>query len=212
MSSYGCSVWPAYWSNGDNWPAGGEIDVIEGTQNSTSNQSTLHTLPGCTLDASRQSNNGAQLVSDATFTGVVKTTTCDAAVDFNSGCGIENPDPNSYGFGLNLAGGGVYATLWNDDGIRIWFFPRDGIPEDVVNKTPNPDTWPAPSAFFSTSSCPMAQFFTDQTFIFNITLCGDLANATFNQGGCPGTCSQWVTDPNNFRFAMWKVKSFRVYQ
>jgi len=209
---YGCSVWPAYWSNGDNWPAGGEIDVIEGTQNSTSNQSTLHTLPGCTLDASRQDNNGAQLVSDSTFTGVVKTTTCDASVDFNSGCGIENPDPSSYGFGLNLAGGGVYATLWTDDGIRIWFFPRANIPEDIANKTPNPDSWPAPSAFFSTSSCPMSQFFTDQTFIFNITLCGDLANATFNQGGCPGTCSQWVTDPANFRTAMWKVKSFIVYQ
>lgn len=186
--------------------------MIEGTQNSTSNQSTLHTLPGCTLDSTRQNGNEAQLVSDATFTGLVKSTTCDAAVDFNAGCGIENPDPDSYGFGFNLAGGGVYATLWEQDGIRVWFFPRSAIPEDITSKNPNPASWPAPSAFFSTSSCEMSQFFTDQTFIFNITLCGDLGNATFGQQGCPGTCSAWVTDPAHFRTAVWKVKSFRAYQ
>jgi len=208
---YGCSVWPAFWSNGDNWPAGGEIDIIEGTQNTTSNQSTLHTLPGCTLDTSRQNNDAAMLVSDATFTGNVATTVCDSSVAFNSGCGIVNPDPNSYGFGLNSAGGGVFATLWNDEGIRVWFFPRADIPDDITNKNPDPGSWPVPVAFFSTASCPMSQFFTDQVFIFNITLCGDLANATFGQNGCPGTCSQWVTDPANFRMAMWKVNYFRVY-
>lgn len=208
---YGCSVWPAFWSNGDNWPAGGEIDVIEGTQNSTSNQSTLHTLPGCTLDTSVQNDNN-QSGDNTTFTGVVQTTVCDASVDFNSGCGIQDPNPNSYGFGLNLAGGGVYATLWDENGIKIWFFPRVSIPEDITNQTPDPDSWGTPTAFFSPSSCPMSQFFTNQTFIFNITLCGDLANATFGQGGCPGTCSQFVADPTNFRTAMWKVNYFRVYQ
>ena len=27
----GCATWPAFWSNGPNWPNGGEIDIIEGT-------------------------------------------------------------------------------------------------------------------------------------------------------------------------------------
>jgi hypothetical protein len=156
-------------------------------------------LPGCTLDTSNQNNNATELVSDATFTGNVASTVCDAAIDNNSGCGIQNGDPNSYGFGLNLAGGGVYATLWNEEGIRIWFFARASIPEDITNKNPDPGSWSAPVAFFSTNSCPMSQFFTNQTFIFDITLCGDLANATFSQNGCPGTCSAWVTDPANFR-------------
>jgi beta-glucanase (GH16 family) len=27
---YGPSVWPAFWTVGDNWPSGGEIDILEG--------------------------------------------------------------------------------------------------------------------------------------------------------------------------------------
>jgi hypothetical protein len=28
---FGCSIWPAWWSfNVQNWPTGGEIDIIEG--------------------------------------------------------------------------------------------------------------------------------------------------------------------------------------
>jgi len=209
---YGCSVWPAFWSNGDNWPAGGEIDIIEGTQNSTANQSTLHTTPGCNLDTSRQTTPD-QPDSFAAFSGEVATTICDSNVAFNSGCGIKYTDPRSYGFGLNSAGGGVYATLWNEEGIRIWFFARADVPSDITDKNPNPDTWGTPVAFFSTDSCPMSQFFTDQTFIFNITLCGDLAGGAdnFNGAGCPGTCADWVADPSHFRTVMWKVNYFRVY-
>lgn len=210
---YGCSVWPAFWSNGDNWPAGGEIDIIEGTQNATANQSTLHTTPGCNLDTSRQSSS-SQPASFSVFTGEVASTICDANVDFNTGCGIKYSDPSSYGFGLNSVGGAVYATLWNEEGIRIWHFARADVPQDITDKNPNPDNWGAPVAFFSTDSCPMSQFFTDQTFIFNITLCGDLASvpAIFNGAGCPGACEDWIMDPTHFRQAMWKVNYFRVYQ
>src|SRR5262245_17855364 len=45
----GCGTWPAFWSNGPNWPAGGEIDIVEGVNNYTNNQATIHTDPGCSI-------------------------------------------------------------------------------------------------------------------------------------------------------------------
>ena len=33
---HGCSLWPAWWSVGPNWPNGGEIDILEGASRSPS--------------------------------------------------------------------------------------------------------------------------------------------------------------------------------
>lgn len=35
------SVWPAWWSTGTDWPAGGEIDTFEGVNQQTNNQMAL---------------------------------------------------------------------------------------------------------------------------------------------------------------------------
>lgn len=53
---HGPAVWPAFWMVGDNWPYGGEIDLIEGVHNSVQNQMTLHTAPGCTLTTPMQAS------------------------------------------------------------------------------------------------------------------------------------------------------------
>jgi beta-glucanase (GH16 family) len=43
----GCATWPAAWTViEDGWPAGGEIDIIEGVNDESPNHSTLHTSPG----------------------------------------------------------------------------------------------------------------------------------------------------------------------
>ena len=102
----------------------GEIDIIEGVHDQDFNLYTLHTAPGCTLDESKGvcSVTPSQLSTlnpSNVFSGSVLTTDCDARVHFNSGCGVADTDADSYGAGLNAEGGGVFATLVDDDGIRI---------------------------------------------------------------------------------------------
>ena len=45
----GCGTWPAFWSNGPDWPTFGEIDIVEGVNDYSNNQATIHTAHGCTI-------------------------------------------------------------------------------------------------------------------------------------------------------------------
>lgn len=46
----GCGTWPAAWETLESdWPNSGEVDIVEGVNNETPNQSTLHTSAGCTM-------------------------------------------------------------------------------------------------------------------------------------------------------------------
>lgn len=139
---------------------------------------------------------------------------CDAFYNSNTGCGIKDGSTKSYGKQFNAQGGGVFATLWNDDGIQVWFFPRGNIPGDLKAQVPNPSNWGKPRAFFRNSGgCSnMDSYFGDQTIVFDTTLCGDWAGATYSAGGCPGTCAQRVTNPSNFNEAYWEVNYVRVFQ
>ena len=68
--------------------------------------------------------------------------------------------------------------------------------------------------------------------IFDITLCGDWAGATYNSAGYSGTCAERVADPTNFDSAFissvihprmrttltvpiaaanWRIRSIKVY-
>ncbi|XP_006461842.1 hypothetical protein AGABI2DRAFT_178839 [Agaricus bisporus var. bisporus H97] len=207
---YGCSVWPAYWSVGPAWPTGGEIDVFEGVNNQATNQYTLHTSKGCT------SSQGS-----IKPTGKVSNKQCATINGDNTGCGFIDPNESSYGAGFNAAGGGVFAHLWDQSGIKIWHFARNEIPQDIqaisdygaaTTGSPNPDSWGTPVAFWSPDTCDMGSHFHDHSLVFDTTLCGDWAGATYSSSGCPGTCEQAVADPSNFKNAKWKINYVSVYQ
>ncbi|KAK0489140.1 glycoside hydrolase family 16 protein [Armillaria novae-zelandiae] len=182
---HGCSVWPAYWSVGPDWPNAGEIDVIEGVNQQDLNQYTLHTGSGCSL-------TNAQVAS-------------------GRGVRSKKPDTRSYGHNFNLAAGGVYAHLLADDGISIWFFSRDEIPADITSQSPDPSSWSTPSAFFPSTSCSISDHFYDHSLTIDTTLCGDWAGAAYG-GACPGTCADAVADPSNFDSAHWALNYIAVYQ
>ena len=101
-----------YTSLGPNWPAGGEIDIIEGVNDYTNNQATLHTNTGCSL----ASSDSKTLSISGTLIG---GTNCAASTTSNQGCGIRANSNTSYGAGFNSIGGGVYASTFLAP-LRCW--------------------------------------------------------------------------------------------
>ncbi|KAH8920950.1 glycoside hydrolase family 16 protein [Atractiella rhizophila] len=198
---FGCSVWPAFWSYGmaAAWPQLGEIDIVEQVHNSGYNQATLHTTAGCTQ-------------SGSPLTGSVLATNCDWTVNGNAGCSIKDNTANSYGQSASNVGGGVWAVLYDDTGVYYWHFPRGSIPSDISvgNTTPHPANWGTPVGVWSSSTCPTS-FIGAQNLIFDITLCGDWAGATFSSAGCGSDCTAFVQTGSNFVNAYWEVGYVRVF-
>ncbi|TFY66209.1 hypothetical protein EVG20_g4882 [Dentipellis fragilis] len=214
----GCGTWPAFWSNGPNWPAGGEIDIVEGVNDYTNNQATIHTNPGCNMPSS---NTNTLDISGS----VVGGTNCAAAQTGNQGCGVRASQTNSFGAAFNSIGGGVYAMQWDNSGVSVFFFPRSSIPADITAGAPNPDNWGAATARWPASSCNPFQFFQDHSAIFDTTLCGDWASGVWGATGVPGqeqscaqrtgvsTCEAFVANNGAaFSEAYWEVKSVKIYQ
>ena len=220
----GCGTWPAFWllGAGDSWPSTGEIDIIEGVHNQASNEMTLHTVAGCAVQ-----NMTSQ---SKTYEGSLKTANCDVNApnqDKNAGCGIVAPTKPvgaaSFGTNFNLQQGGVFATEWTSNGITIWFFPRNAIPQDLASKvsTPNPRSWTqAPLAQFSGSDCTWDAHFKNMRPIINTDLCGAWAGADdiWESSGCKAQtqmdkCEDYVgMHPGNFTEAYWIFKGMRMYQ
>lgn len=124
--------------------------------------------------------------------------TC-ASSPTNHGCSYPDNNPESYGAGFNNGRGGVYAHLWTNNGITIWHFFRDSIPSDITAKQPNPSTWGPPAAFFPSTDCNIPSHFYQHSLVLDITICGDLGDATYASTGCPGTCAEAVSNLANFR-------------
>ncbi|EPT03012.1 hypothetical protein FOMPIDRAFT_1028995 [Fomitopsis schrenkii] len=199
---FGCGIWPAYWTVGTttDWPDSGEIDIIEGVNLNTENQITLHSGPGCTLNST--ANTTAHLVS----------TECTSSAGADAGCAYAQQDPRSFGAGFNKAGGGVFAHLWNTDGVTVWFFSRDEIPQDITSQNPDPTSWGTPTAIFPSTGCDMATHFYSHTIVLDTTICGDWAGPQYASSGCPGTCQEAVANATNFVDAQWKVNYISVYE
>ena len=130
------------------------------------NRYSLHTLNGC------QHPDGSS--SSSIESGSVLSTDCFNATAGNEGCVVQDSSVNSFGDGFNNNGGGVFATLWDNTGIKIWFFERSQVPSDASGQNPNPANWGTPAAFYPESSCDTSTFFATQP----ITIVRIFLNAT----------------------------------
>ncbi|KAG8713299.1 hypothetical protein FRC08_013431 [Ceratobasidium sp. 394] len=217
---YGCGTWPAFWTcgTGNEWPNKGEIDIVEGVNNYTQNQASLHTRSGCTIPP----NYGGSGRLAATGN---KALDCTSSPTDNQGCGQISSQANNYGKAFNDNGGGVYAMRWDTSGISVFFFPREAIPSDITAEQPMPSTWGTPAGNWPAQNCDPFSFMKEHMIIFDTTLCGDLAgNANWNIANVAGqgascaastgysTCLDYIRNEGAaFNEAYWEVKSVKVY-
>ncbi|OWZ34631.1 hypothetical protein LQV05_001148 [Cryptococcus neoformans] len=179
---YGCSVWPAFWTQGPNWPAGGEIDISEGINLRSNNMVALHTTGGtCTISNS------------SSMSGSITYDNCDISQNSDSGCTVNDTNTDSYGAGFAAAGGGVFVAEWATDGIRVWFLTRDAVPDSLGVSASSIDTSTLgePVALYSSETCDVQNLFGPQTLTIDITLCGDFAG---NADLLAETCGALVGD------------------
>lgn len=198
---YGCGTWPAIWMTSiDNWPNQGEIDIMETVNQGGPNQMTLHTSQGCSMGGQRNQ------------TGTALDADCYVGPDYSHSCAVIG-SPTSAGQAFNSIGGGVYALEWRSEGIRMWFFERSKIPADIAS--PDPSSWPTPSADFPNTNCNIGSHFSDLHIITNIALCGVWAGAeqVYNEEDhCPGSCVNFVgTNATAFQQAYFTFNSFKIF-
>lgn len=214
MPSNACGSWPAFWSLGSGtWPANGEVDIIEGVNNQPTNIFAMHTSDGCTISGTDQTST--LLTEDCSTTGKYGYT----------GCTSQMPSGSSFGTSFNKANGGVYAMEWTSQAIKLWFFPRNEIPDSIAAGAPDVSEFGKPSANFQ-GSCDIDKHFKDHSFVFDTTFCGDWAGNVYGSSGCPmynnadGTskgpiysCVEYVgKNPKAFKDTYWKINSFQVFQ
>lgn len=128
----GCSVWPALFTQGTNWPEHGEIgepsfllssekpsaddrlesykDIFEVVNNENANQYALHTTAGCTASVN-------QTLGQSGNTGA---TSCNQAENSGSGCTVRDSNKASAGDAFNAAGGGVYVAAFEVRLFLVW--------------------------------------------------------------------------------------------
>ncbi|KAF6821521.1 mixed-linked glucanase [Colletotrichum sojae] len=204
-----CGLWPAFWMYGPDWPAGGEIDIIEGANQVTKNIISGHTTAGCRLPDAPEAN-GEPLLRDCESPGS----------NNNAGCNYLPPSSHqhTYGDSFNAVGGGVYALEWTSEAIRVWHWSRQNIPADILCKKPDPSTWGLPTALFGTSTCEVGRYFKDMSIVIQTNFCGDYAANVWGQGDdtCnqrAPTCVEYVANnPGAFKDAYWEVNYIDVYE
>ncbi|KAF2870962.1 concanavalin A-like lectin/glucanase domain-containing protein [Massariosphaeria phaeospora] len=208
-----CGTWPAFWLLGakDEWPQGGEIDVLEGVNDYENNAVTLHTGADCVVDNSTMGSAQASADGvDAGFSGFLVTDDCDvnaADQSKNKGCSIAAPahapgssnsstsssssTPSSlatYGTAFNAAGGGIYALEWLPTSIIVWFIPSSSSSTTnplytslLTTSSPDPSTFGVPIARFQGHGCDMAAKFRDLKIVFDTTFCGEWAGQEWDK-------------------------------
>lgn len=209
----GCGTWPAWWLTNDPWPKYGEVDIIENINREGRNSFVGHTEGYCDAPAPQD-----------TFQGVWKPfplfawkPSTDCTLENNrQGCAAHMP-PGTASAPFNSQGGGTYALVWDDSGLRVYFWSNScgGAPEDILNNSPVPNTWGLPMARFdfSQDKC-LPERYQQLHMVINLTFCGTWAGAA-GWAQCLDKgfdCDSYVRgNPSDFEDAYWAFEYIKVF-
>ncbi|KAL1409668.1 hypothetical protein Q8F55_003664 [Vanrija albida] len=184
LMPWGCGVWPAVWTVGNEgpWP---HFPDVSGT-NCDSTKSGV----GCSIvsDSDASYGHNFNAAGGGVFamlwdgSGIRMCTWRSPATANDKGAGRDQPSPKS---------------LWRTSGTKLTSF-------SVTSKAPSPSAWGPPVAAFDASTCNPYQFFQPQILVLNVNLC------EFSY--CPGTCSSFIADPANLQNTVMIINSIKVYQ
>lgn len=121
---------------------------------------TLHTAAGCTMTKGNTVDG----------TELSETGDCNAGSG-GTGCPQTTNSTSNFGKGLNAQGGGVYAMLWDNEAISVWFFPRNSTMQNRItssNSTIDPTAFGTPLAsFVGGSTCNIENTFKEHWITIN---------------------------------------------
>ncbi|KAK4122446.1 glycoside hydrolase family 16 protein [Parathielavia appendiculata] len=202
-----CGAWPAFWMVGPTWPRDGEVDIYEGWNLNPKNKVVLHT--------DDPNHVGSCVIQPGDFTSTMVWANCwnnAPGQPGNTGCAVDETN------GLHgNPNGGVYATEWQEDRIRVWSWPQDQVPANVRSANPDPSKWGKPSFAAGGNTCDVKRAFNNMRMVLNINFCGDAAGGTWGET-CKSTtktdeCYTYVQwHPEAFKETYWKIRGINVYQ
>jgi len=210
---WGCGTWPAFWTRSPDaaWPNGGELDILEYT-NEIASRSSLHVgvANKCTLDQSEFRKPGCPQFVEAEF-NFTGDSNCVTHYPEAIGC-APNRLPLMNGEQM-AAQPIIMAAEWTKDFLKVFRIPASQIPPDLETGTPTPDQWDqfivayypfAASERNNPGSCPnSAELMKAQQLVLQIGFCGDWGakvwlNSTCANNKGPALPSQCVAvDPHN---------------
>lgn len=205
-----------------NYPQWGEIDILENINENTQSLHVLHTNPGCTVAGNQGAVRQTSIQSSYNCDDQATSGPFGTSQSKYQGCAATSTTANAYGTPFNNAGGGVVVMEWTTNFIKMWTFPPNKVPANIVSGNPDTSTWGIPSFTTQGGACNMNGHFKDHNIVFDTTFCGTYAGQDYfwQQTSCYKSsptkytkCADYVTaNPGAFKDAYWIINSVKVYQ
>jgi Glycosyl hydrolases family 16 len=220
MPASTCGTWPAFWTfSQNNYPAEGEIDILENMSEATQSLNALHSSPGFSVVGNQKGSQQSDTQNTYNCDDTAQSSAY-GSQSLNQGCAATTTTSGSYGSAMNAAGGGVYAMEWTSDVIRMWSWAAGSVPGDIASGKPVPSSWGTPGFTTAQGVGNVDDHFKNHQIVLDTTFCGSWAGQDifWQQTSCYDkvqypTCNDYVAkNPSKYKDAYWLVNSLKVYQ